>query len=207
VLLALDVVRLERAGSDGVPDERVRRRAHQDLAGPRGLLEARGDVHRVARRERPGPADHDLARVDPDLNAERHAEVTLQLGIERLDAIPYLGRRAHRAERVVLVRRRDAEHRDDRVADELLHRGAVALEDRGQLGEVALHQDAQRLGIELVCDRDRVVDVAEENGHDLARLDRTHGCLGMRLDRGYRGGARGGGEGRVVRKDAPLKLA
>ena len=59
----------------------------------------------------------------------------------------HLRRSAHRTERIVLVRDRDAEHGHHGVADELLHRAAVALEDDAEILEVAAHAGAQRLRI------------------------------------------------------------
>ena len=53
------------------------------------------------------------------------------------DGIAHLDRRPHRAQRVVLVDVRQPEDRHRRVADELLDRAAVALEDRAQLRVVA----------------------------------------------------------------------
>ena len=55
------------------------------------------------------------------------------------DGIPHLDRRTHRPQRVVLVHLRQTEDGHRRVADELLDRAAVTLEDRAQLGVVTSH--------------------------------------------------------------------
>ena len=84
--------------------------------------------------------------------------------------LPHLPRRAHRAQRVVLVRNGDAKDRHHRVADELLDRAAVPLEDRAEVCEVAAHARAKRLGVGGLAERGRSDEVAEEHGDDLARL-------------------------------------
>ena len=86
--------------------------------------------------------------------------------------VAHLGRRPHGAQRVVLVHDRHAEHGHHRVADELLHRAAVPLDDRLHPLEVAREQRAQRLGVEPLAERRRAGDVAEEDGDDLALLAR-----------------------------------
>ena len=90
-------------------------------------------------------ARHHLARhdADPPLEAE--------LG----QCIPHLGRRAHCAQRVVLVQRRHAEDGHHGIADELLDRAAVALDDLPHRFEVAGEQRAQPLGIDRLPERGR----------------------------------------------------
>src|SRR5207248_7560531 len=67
-------LQLERPGVldvDGARSEPPRARAEHNLARPRGLLQPRGDVDRLARRERRlGVVDHDLARLDADARLE-----------------------------------------------------------------------------------------------------------------------------------------
>ena len=112
--LELDGLDLHR-----VPDELLRLLPDQDLARLCVLLEPGRDVDGVARDERIALAGHDLARV--------HADPRLQP--DRRDGRSQLDRGANSPERVVLVRLRDAEDRHHGVADELLHRAAVPLED------------------------------------------------------------------------------
>ena len=109
--LALQLERLDRLDLGRVADERERRLPDQHLARLRRLLQPRRHVDRIAGRQpllRPG---HHLARhdADPPLQPELRQRV------------PHLDRRAHRAQRVVLVHYRHAEHGHHRVADELLH--------------------------------------------------------------------------------------
>src|SRR5207249_2387316 len=71
---------------------------------------------------------------------------------------------------VVLVQPGDAEHRHDGVADELLGRATVALNDGLHLLEVPAHQLAERLRIQRLPQDRRARDVREEDGHHLAGL-------------------------------------
>ena len=125
--LALQLERLDRLDVDGATHELHRLRADVHLVRRRGLLEPRGDVDRVAGDEPLARAGDDLAGVDAD--ARLHAE--------RRQRVAHLRGGAHRAQRVVLVQHRNAEHGHHRVADELLHRSAVALDDRPHPLEVA----------------------------------------------------------------------
>ena len=82
---------------------------------------------------------------------------------------------------------RDPEHSHHRVADELLHRAAVALDDRLHPLEVAGKQRPDRLRVGRLPERRRADDVAEQDGHDLALLrrpcDRRCPALGAELER------------------------
>jgi hypothetical protein len=75
---------------------------------------------------------------------------------------------AHGAQRVVLVHSWHTEDGHDGVADELLDRAAVRLDDALHALEVAGEQGLQRFGIERLPQRRRPDDVAEEDGDDLA---------------------------------------
>ena len=119
--LSLQLQRRERLDDDRIADEKSRLGPDENLAVGGALLEPRGDVDRVAGDERLSLSAHDdLARVDPD--------PCLQLVLG--DRLAHLPRRADGAKRVVLVRRRDPEDGHHRIADELLDRAAVTLEDR-----------------------------------------------------------------------------
>ena len=158
--LALQLERLDRLGLDRVAHEGERLVADQDLARLRGLLEAGGDVDGVAGGEALLGSGHDLAGVDAD--AGLHAQLR-QRGA-------HLHRRAARAQGVVLVHLGDAEHGHDRIADELLDRPAVRLDDPLHALEVAGEQGAQRLGVGRLAQGGRAGDVAEEDGDGLALL-------------------------------------
>ena len=158
---------LDRLEENGIANEQPRLGADEDLTGSCRLLEPGGDVDGVARDEcLTLAADDDLARVDADARLEP------VLG----DRLAHLRCGADRTQRVVLVRDRDPEDRHDRVADELLDRAAVSLEDDAKVLEVAAHPRAQRLRIGRLPESGRADEVAEENGDDLALLARRLGC-------------------------------
>jgi len=121
------------------------------------LLEPRGDVDGVARRERVCASGHDLAGVDADPDVD-------------LDRVTELGGRSHGAERVVLVHDGHSEHGHHRVADELLHGSPVTFDRRPCRLEVPRHDGPHRLGVELLAEARRARHVAEEHGHDLPLL-------------------------------------
>ena len=156
--LPLQLERRDGLDLDGLAHELERRLAEQHLARLCRLLEPCGDVDGVARRQALLGAGDDGARVQPD------ARLDSELG----KRVAHLGGRPHRAQRVVLVRRGHAEDRHHRVADELLDRSLVALDDRLHALEVAREQAAKRLGIELLSQSRRARDVAEQDGDRLA---------------------------------------
>ena len=96
------------------------------------------------------------------------------------DRLAHLERRPQRAQRVVLVHRRDAEDGHDRVADELLDDAAVPLGGRPHPLEVRREHRAHDLGVERLAEQRRVGDVGEEHRDDLA--------LRARAELGRRGG-------------------
>ena len=89
---------------------------------------------------------------------------------EGLEGLSHLDRGANRSKGIVLVDRRDPEHRHHRVPDELLHGAPVTLQRRPHLGEVAGHDPAERLGVEALAHGRRARDVAEDHRHGLALL-------------------------------------
>ena len=123
-------------------DERERRLADQHLARRRGLLEPPADRDRVAGDEAATRAGSP-ATTSPVLTPIRASRARAPGS-----ASAHLDCRAQGAQRVVLVHDRDAEHGHQPVADELLDRAAVPLDDRRRELEAARHQRAQRLGIE-----------------------------------------------------------
>ena len=158
--LALQRQRLDGLHLDRVSSQAQRRLAEQGLPGLRGLLQPRGDVDGVTRREPLlGARDHlAAADADPPLDAE--------LGQRQL----HLRRRPERAHGIVLVHGRQPEDRHHGVADELLDDAAVALDDRLHALEVAREQRAERLRVDRLAESRRTDDVAEQHGHDLALL-------------------------------------
>ena len=95
--------------------------------------QARGGVHGVA-GDRVGAAGaaaqaagHHRAGVDADVQRHRRGRgAPPTAALSRVDALHHLLRRFERAQRIVLVRARRAEHRHHRVADELLDEAVVA---------------------------------------------------------------------------------
>ena len=156
--------------------EAERFRAEQDLAGLCRLLEPGGDVDRIAGREPLLGAGDDLTGVDAEPDAQRRPVVALELGVQRLERIAQLHGGTHRPQRVVLVHLRHAEDRHHRIADELLHRAAVPLDDGLGCLEVARQHAAQALRVEPLAERSRSRDVAEEHGDGLPLLARCRGA-------------------------------
>ena len=166
--LALQLEGLDRLDLGRVSDERERRLSDQHLARLRRLLQPRRDVDRIAGRQPLLGPRHHLAGHDADPSLEP------ELG----QRVPHLHGRTHRAQRVVLVQHRHAEHGHHGVADELLHGAAVPLDDRLHPLEVAREQRAQPFGIERLAERGRAGQVAEQHGHRLALLaGRSRGPL------------------------------
>ena len=148
-------------------------RADQDLAGCRRLLQAGGDVDRIARHERlsgGGVARDDVAGVHADPRRDRHAAVAFELLVQGCEGVAHLDRGPDRPERVVLVDGGYPEDRHHGVADVLLDGAAVALEHRPHLLEEPRHQTAERFRIELLAERRRSRDVTEQDRDGLSNL-------------------------------------
>jgi hypothetical protein len=194
--------RPEQLAGDGVRDERVRVGAEQDLPRAGGLLQALADVDGLSRDE--GRAGGRVARDDlPGVDADPKP----QLRQPRSDRLAQLRRRANGPERVVLAHDRDAEDRQDGVADELLERAAVPVEHgRGEVEE-ATEQVALRLRVEPPRELGRRDDVAEEDRDRLARLlGQVERARGRRRDRRRRRGGARRLERLVVPEDRRLEL-
>jgi hypothetical protein len=173
VFLALELQLGHRLDHDRVADEAVRRVADQRLACRGRAFEPGGDVDGVARHERVAGgrvAGDDLAGVEPDPDRDLDAPVAHELTVQRAECLPHLDGRADGSERVVLVHRRRAEDGHHGVADELLDRSPVALEDAAHLVEVARVDPPHRLGIDALAEHRRVGHVAEEHRDGLSGL-------------------------------------
>jgi len=83
-----------------------------DLDMPVAALSIAED-ERLARRRIAG--DH-LTRVEAGASRETNAPDSLEIVVQRLQALAHLARRAHGAKRIVLVHDGCAEHRHDRIA-------------------------------------------------------------------------------------------
>ena len=170
--LSFQLERRQQLRLDHVAHERMRRIAEQDLPGGCTLLQSGGDVDGVAGDERvhAGLSGHHLAGVDAGVVRKPDAVQRFELVVERLELRTHLDCRAHRAHRVVLVGHGDPEHREHRVADELLDPAAVAGQDAAELVEVAAQHPPHRLGVVVLSELGRAGEIAEDDGHDLASL-------------------------------------
>ena len=111
--------------------------------------------------------DDHLAGVDRDADVQVERRVGL---VQLLDGVARGERRAHGALGVVLVRDRCAEDGHDRVADELLHGAAEALDLGAQARVVRGEHRAHVLRVELLGAAGEADEVGEEDRDDLALL-------------------------------------
>ena len=167
VCLPFQLERLDRLGLDRGAHEREGVGAEEDLARLGGLLQAGGDVDRVAGGQAFLGSGHDLARI--------HADA--RLDAELRQSVAHLDRGPAGTQRIVLVHLRHAEHGHDCVADELLHSAAVQFDDAFHPLEVAGEDGPERLRVGRLAERSRTGHVAEENGDGLALLARGRGSL------------------------------
>ncbi len=145
--------------------EAVRRRPDEDLARLRALLEARGDVERLARRERRvARLRDDLTRLDPDPHGK--------LAVARLED---RDGRAHGPLGVVLVCDRDAEDGDDGVARKLLDGAAVRGDVRGGPLEEGGHAPPDDLRVASGDECGGIDEIDEQRRRELALHGRSLG--------------------------------
>ena len=176
---------LELEGARVLVDDRLLRRAprrlaHEDRARVCGRLDARGGVDEVA-------GDHALALCaerDGCLSGE-DSRARAQLGrahlvAERRDCGHEVERGSNCPLRVVLCCRRRAPHSHHGVADELLDRAAVELDQASARIEVAGEELARVLGVSLLgCSRE-ADEIGEEDGDEpsLGRRGSARGRCG-----------------------------
>jgi hypothetical protein len=86
-----------------------------------------------------------------------------ELGVQLRQGGSQLGSSPHRPQSVVLADDRDAEHRHDRIADELLDGATVALQHRPGPLEVKAHHLRQRLRIQALPEPSRAGQITEHN--------------------------------------------
>ena len=113
-------------------------------------------------------ADDDVARVEADAHAERHAVLHAHVVGVLAHGIAQMQRRVAGAMRVVLVRDRRAEQRHDAVAGVLVHRAFEAMHALGEDREEALEDLVPLFRIELLGQLHRALDVGEQHGDLLA---------------------------------------
>ena len=171
--LALELERSDRLELERVLDLLRCCGADRDAALPRRRLESRRGVDRVAERVEPllgrrvvvGEQD-DRTGVDADaareLDSVRLGDVLAVAGERRL----HRERRAHRAFRIVVVRRGHAEQRVQPVARELRDGSSEALHLGDEQADHLVEEELRALGPDPLADRGRVGDVGQEDRHD-----------------------------------------
>ena len=162
-------LQLERPGllvDDRLLGRPPRRLADEHRPGLGDRLHPRGRVDEVAR-------DHSLS-----LGAERHRRLAgqdagprPQLGLadlvaERRDGRDEIERGPHRPLRVVLGRRRRSPDRHHRVADELLDRSAVQLDQPAARVEVARQELPHLLRVARLGERREADEIGEQDGDE-----------------------------------------
>ena len=116
---------------------------------------------------------HDLAGVHADAGLEPGPPRPLDLPFRSSSAACMSIAARTALISVVLVDLRNAEHRHDRVADELLHPTAVAFDHRAHLRESNAGRPRGASGVEGLAERGRPGQVAEQDRDGLA--DGRHG--------------------------------
>ena len=172
---SLENERLQLLDLDRIATESPRPRSDQNLARAGCLLVSRGDVGRVARDGQSlgtfSGYQH-LTRRGAVRTPSRIPRFRSKVVVQELQTLPDLGSCAQRPERVVLPCGRDAENRDDRVADELLDPSSVALDHFADVVEVPSKDVLEDLRVERLAEARGVGDVGEKHRHRLADCTR-----------------------------------
>ena len=156
--------------------ERVRGLSREHLSGAGGRLEPGRGVHDGSGDEELSGRPHSRrgdAGFDADANPERLRESERAAQTTESAADRQAG--AHRAERVVLVDRRESEHRHHGVADELLRTPSERLQLLGRGVEERAQDLAGALGVETLPETGGIDEVGEEHGDHLAFLGAERG--------------------------------
>ena len=196
---APDRQRAEVVADEQALDQAIGAGADHDAAGLGQVLQAGGDVgrladhrHRVAALAGADVAHHHEPGVDADPDRQLDARLRHRI-VQRGDRLDHAEPGADRPLGVVLVRPRIAEIRQDAVADVVADMAAIAADhlDAGFLE--ALHDVAQILRIEPGRELGRADQVAEHHGQvaALGQGDRAH-RRGRRRGRLHGGLAEGG---------------
>ena len=158
--------------------------ADQDAVRRCRFLHPRRRVHHVARhhslplRHARSEGHERLAGVDRD----PHLEIEVGIGrIHRLNSPAHRQCGANSALRVVAVGDGHAEHRHDRVADELLDGSAERFDLIAHAREVRSENRAHVLRVELLGARSEADQIGKENRDDLALLRQAVRSGGQRL--------------------------
>ncbi|HET6877683.1 MAG TPA: hypothetical protein VFH38_09160 [Jatrophihabitans sp.] len=174
--LALEVMFAFVGEADGGGGEPPGRVVDPYLSRPGGRLDTRGGVDGVPRHHAlPDGAESHRHLAGDDSRPQRESRCA-ELGAQRCHRRHQVQPGAHGSFGVALGGRRGTPHGHHRVADELLHHPAVALDDRASGVEVSGEQFSDRLRILRLRQRGEADEVGEEH--------RTHAPLrnGRRRD-------------------------
>ncbi len=112
-------------------------------------------------------AHHHLARVHTDADLDRRAPLLAQLACVALDVLLHLERRQQCPLRMILVRDRRPEQREDPVAGGLHHIALVAMRRFAHQLERGIDQAARLLRVEVFDQLHRALDIGEQRGDGL----------------------------------------
>ena len=172
---AFDLGRAQRLEREVALDQFARLLADGDRSGRRERLHPRGEIGRVPDRRVFGMAaagrdraHHHFAGVHADARLDRQIAGLAQSRRIAAQLFLHPKRSVQRALRMILVRDRRAEQREDSVASRL-HDVAVVAADRvdHQL-ECGIDNRARLFGIEVLLEFRRAFDVREQRGDRLA---------------------------------------
>ncbi len=179
----------QRLVAEGVARQPPGKRADQHLARRRHGLKPLRDVDRIAGdRIALGAAGAEAARhhgtgVDADMQRQRLAG----RGMAELGSpVDHLQRRRQRPLRVVLMRHRGAEQRQQGIADKLVDIAAMRLDALRQRFEQPVLQPPEHLGVQPFAERREAAEVGEQHG------DRAPVGVGLDGTRRRRSGDGGG---------------
>ena len=167
-LLALELERARLLVHDRLLGRPPRRLADVDAARLRDRLDARGGVDEIAGDHALGPRADRHRRFACEHARARPQFLRADLLAQRRHGRDEIERRADGPLRVVLGRHGRAPHGHDRVADELLHRAAVELDQPPAEVEVAREQLANLLGIARLREAREADQVGEQHGDEPA---------------------------------------
>ena len=142
--------------------------AEEDLTAFREVLQPGGEIDGVTERagvggvEGTGAGDDDTC-VDPGVHHERRSDATLVARAELVDSSMDLEGGADGALGIVFMSDWIAEHRHDRVSEELVDPSRVPLDDLGGPGEYLTHHSLDILGIEMLGHGGEAREVTEDD--------------------------------------------
>ena len=186
-MFPLELERCHRLCLGPLPHQTPGFLADEHFARPGGLLEPGGYVHGITDHVLGSAAHEYFAGVDPDAHRQFDAPTFGQLWIELGEVSLHVEGGPHRPQGVILPCHGHAEKGDHGVADELLHRPAVALEGHSHRSEVTLQERPQALGIGALSQTGRPHQVTEQGRDCLADVVRAlTGQLGAALRAEFR---------------------